>query len=238
VAVTPDYKEDVHRAPAELLPIPGVEVIRFWDGGLHPACVFGQLTPSGRFRVMDTVQGVNMGMKQLIENKVKPLIYRKYSTVKRWRDTGDPSLNTPDDSDSDEIPSRKIEVLLHTSFEGGESSWQARVDAMREVLTRMVDGVPMFELSRTDPIMHRALNGGWHYKKDSTGRVSIEKAVKDENSHPGDALSHGLAMILQIGPRSRKRQTVAVIEMDPLNFNRDTSYSGRQEYAEIDRGIF
>lgn len=236
--VTPEYKEIVHRSRMVLDPLPGVQVIRFWDGGLHPACVFGQFTPRGRFQVLDTLQGKNIGMKQLIEFHVKPLMALRYQKITSWMDTGDPNLNTPDDSNSDERPAEKIEKLLNTVFIPGEPSWGGRRDAMREILTMMVDGEPAFVISKNDIIMHKVLNGGWHYHKDATGKVLNQKAVKDIYSHPGDALSHGLSMILKTKGSPKERQTVAKTDFDPYTYNTDSKYLNQQEYAESEFNVF
>jgi hypothetical protein len=197
-AVTPGYQEGLHRSRVILPPIAGIQVIRMWDGGLNPTCVFTQITPSGRFHVLDTLRGENIGMKQLIAQYVKTLIANRYSHITSWKDIGDPSLNEREQSDSVNTAAQVINSELNTSFEAGIASWDARREAIRELLVRLTDtGEAMFQVSKHDTIMHKTLNGGWHYKKTPTGQVLRDKPVKDINSHPGDALTHGIAKIFQ-----------------------------------------
>jgi len=200
-AVTPEYKPDFHRSPVNLNPLKGVKVIRCWDGGLNPTCVFCQLTPRGRLFILDTLRGVNMGLTQLIESQVIPLITTRYKDIEHWQDMGDPAMNERESSDSTSIASAPINKLLSASFEAGESSWTARREAIKELLGRNVDGEAMLYLSKHEGILHRALNGGWHYHKDHTGQVLRDKPVKDLHSHPADALTHMVAKIFRIQPK-------------------------------------
>ena len=202
-AVTPEYKEDYHYSQKVLYPMPNIEVFRFWDGGLNPACVFCQITPSGKLHFLDTMQGENMGVRQLIQSKVKPLILRRYSQIKEWRDIGDPSMANREQSDSSQSAAEIINEELNTTFELGEMDWQARRESVKEMLTR-----DLCLISKNDGILHRCFRGGWHYRKDASGKVLRDKPVKDMYSHPGDAVSHGLARILGVKKVSMMKERV------------------------------
>ena len=177
--VTPEYNESLHRSKENLNPMPQLTTFRFWDGGLSPSCVFAQLTSRGKFIVTDTLRGSNVGMKQFIGMFVKPLLAERYVKIDKWRDIGDPSLKERDQSDSTVTAAKIIEEELQTTFEAGIASWQSRLEAMRELLSRLVDGEPMFVVSKHERILHRALSGGWHYHRDSAGRVLRDLPVKD-----------------------------------------------------------
>jgi len=208
-AVTPEYHESYmgmpwHRSDQVLTPVKGATVYRFWDGGLNPTSVFVQVTNAGRMVGLGTRRGINVGMKQFIANEVKPFIAERFGQVEKWKDFGDPSLRERDQSDSTVTAAKIIEEELGTTFEGGISDWPSRREAMRELFTSILqDGVPKFILSKDDGILHRALNGGWHYRKDPTGRIIYDIPVKDISSHPGDALSHGLAKIFRYQKEKR-----------------------------------
>jgi hypothetical protein len=215
-AVTPEYREDTHRSKNDLDPIPRLATYRFWDGGLNPTCVFAQVTPRGFFVVLDTLRGENIGMKQLINNQVKPLIARRYGEITEWLDYGDEALKTPEQSSSEETAAKVINNELGTHYHGGVQGWKARREAWKDLLTRMIDGRPMFQISRHERILHRALNGGWHYYKDAAGKVLKDKPVKDLNSHPGDAVSHGIAKIFKGLKPKPPRATHSDIEFNPV----------------------
>lgn len=126
VAVTPEYHDSYnggpwHRSDKNLDPMVNLPVFRFWDGDLHPSTVFAQITPRGKFMVTDTLRGIEtgMGMKQFIDQQVKPLIQNRYSKIRQWRDLGDPTLKDRDPSDSSKTAAQMIEKELNTSYEGG-----------------------------------------------------------------------------------------------------------------------
>ena len=195
-AVTPEYNEKIHRAGEVLIPDPALETFRFWDGGLNPTCVFMQLTPRGRMLFLDTLRGENIGVKQLIATRVIPLINSRYKDVKQWRDIGDPSMANREQSDSSQNAADVINTELGAAFEQGEKSWNNRREALKEMFNRNIDGEPMFLLSRHDTVLHRAFRGGWHYGRDNSGVIMKDKPRKDLHSHPGDAVSHGIAKII------------------------------------------
>ena len=163
-----------------------------WDGGHNPTCVITQITPSGRLAVLDSLVGEGIGMTQLIRSDVKPLIASRYAEITQWFDTGDPSLQTADDSDITVSPAKVIESNLNTTYHPGVSDWYTRVEAIKYVLQNM----PMLLLSHHEEKLHKAFRGGWQYPKNNQGQVSKDGAVKNIHSHPSDALSQGLPMII------------------------------------------
>lgn len=199
--------------PAECL------TFRLWDGWLNPTCVFIQVTPGGQVLILQTVRGENIGMKQLIEQQVKPLIATKYHKIQEWRDIGDLHLRDKDQSDSTKSAAEVVERSLNTYFEDGDMSWESRRETLKEAFNMTVDGEPKILVSCDDDIMIEALGGGWHYPKSPSGIVG-DKPVKDIHSHPGDALSHGLAMILHPSGNDRKRYDSYDTEYDPFREGR------------------
>jgi hypothetical protein len=201
VAVTPEFN-DVHVAKEWILPDPNQEVIRMWDGGLNPACVLAQITPSGRLMFLDSLLGQNAGMVQLIEHKLKYVLGRpRYQRIKKWRDIGDPALITRESADSEHSASKVIEDMLKTSFEPGVSSWEIRREALKYVLTQMPAGVPMVQVSprvtEGEKInwIKTGLAGGYCYKVTKDGRVVRDVPLKNLWSHPCDAATHAIAHI-------------------------------------------
>jgi hypothetical protein len=155
-------------------------------------------------------------MKQLIEESVKPLMATQYFKIKEWRDIGDIHLRDADQSDSTKCAAEVIEKSLNTYFEDGEMSWGGgRRETLKEAFAMTVDGEPKIIVSSDDDIMIEALGGGWHYPKSPSGVIG-ENPVKDKHSHPGDALSHGLAMILHPNDKPRKRYDSYDTEYDPF----------------------
>jgi len=224
VAVTPEYQATKnngawHRSDKDLDPMPNQTTYRFWDGDMHPSCVFAQWTPRGKFIVTDTVRAplVGYGMKQLLDDLVKPLIQNRYHLITKWRDLGDPTLADRDPSDSSQTAASIIEKELNTRYEGGVLRWTPRKEALKRLLlSEISNGEPMFVVSKHERILHRSLSGGWHYHKSAGGKVSDEPDNRDINSHPAAGLSHGIAKLFQMDreariklPASRKKIAVA-----------------------------
>jgi len=70
----------------------------------------------------------------------------------------------------------------------------------------MIDGEPMIKLSWHEGILHRALRGGWHYRKTIAGKILKDKPEKDIHSHPGDSLwSENRLRTATIDRKSRER---------------------------------
>lgn len=86
--------------------------------------------------------------------------------------------------------------MLDTRFEPGPTSWTGRIDPTKSsLLMNATDGSPRILLSKSAYLLHRALNGGWHWKKDNSGNIIGNLPVKDKHSHPGDAFC-GLVSVL------------------------------------------
>jgi len=217
-AVVPEFKESKNISKVPLEPNDCL-TFRLWDGWLNPTCVFVQVSPMGQVFILGTVRGENIGMKQLIEQFVKPVMATKYFKIKEWRDIGDLHLRDVDQSDSTKCAAEVVEKSLGTYFEDGDMSWESRRETLKEVFNMTVDGEPKIIVSCDDDIMIEALGGGWHYSKSPSG-VITDKPVKDKHSHPGDALSHGLAMILHPNSKEHKRYDSYATEYDPFKEER------------------
>lgn len=206
VAITPEYNEEIHLAKKTLLPVPGGQFFRFWDGGLTPACVIAEITPSGNLLFLDCVAGKNVGMRQLIEGKVLPLLnLPRYVCAKgsrQWRDIGDASLDNREQSDSEHRAAHIINTLLNTSFEQGIQQWEPRKEALKDCLSRLIDGQAFVQINpritEGEPFnrVQQAFAGAYSYPVGPTGIVTHDGPdKKQEASHVGDAISHGLARL-------------------------------------------
>lgn len=194
--VAAEYNAELHLSRDPLEVIPRAQGFRFYDGGLTPVCIVGQVSAAGRVYVLKTFVGDHIGMKQLLTLFAKPWIERNMSTVKEWRDIGDPSLVSKDPGDSDISPASVIESMFGANFEPGPVDWDSRLEALRNGLNMMVSGRPFVNICPTEKTLHMSLRGGWHYPKTLDGKAVKETPVKNEHSHPGEAFCYGLARLL------------------------------------------
>jgi hypothetical protein len=207
--VTPEYHDVVdghahHFTGKPIQVVPGAMGFRSWDGGHWPTCIIGQITPSGRMQIIHCFRGEHIGMKQLIDTQVQPIINTYYSKITDWLDTGDPSLEVGDDSDIEQSPARVIEKAFSTTYQGA-SHWPAVLEPMKTALALTIDGRPYVQVGSDAEILHKALRGGWHYLTTNSGQVIRDKPVKDHHSHPGDCFG---AVCLKLLGQKVKKETV------------------------------
>jgi hypothetical protein len=197
-AVTPEYNEQLHKSGYDFEVIPGALGFIGLDGGLHPAALVGQVSPRGHLLFMDSFVGDNIGMTQLVDNWLYPIITDKYKKVSQWRMIGDPMLAKRDDSDSSRSPLKVLQENLKIGFEPGPVLWPPRREAIKQALTMLVDGSPKVQISASEEYLSEALAGGWHYAKSNSGEVLTDSPVKDRHSHPGDCFAYITAVLLGI----------------------------------------
>jgi hypothetical protein len=236
-AVVPKYSRAVHLAPLELPIMEGAMGIRGWDGWHNATCGIFQFVSPGRLILHDVLTGDGAGVKELIKDSVIPLLGSpKYKgKIDNWRDIGDPSMRTPDQSSVAQSGAKVVEKLLSTRFEGGPVRWRSRIDPLRAVLGESAaDGNPKLYISKSAHVAHRALNGGWHFKKDSRGHAIGEEPVKDEHSHVGDMISY---VVAEIFPYARQKSQVGVVrELQKRMANRAMAYGGAGKSKGVSHG--
>lgn len=196
-SVTPQWNDKFHLSLG-LSPIPRGELILCWDFGLNPTCVITQVTPTGHWDVLDAMCGDTIGVEQLIVDWVKPLLTRKYRG-NTWRHTGDPMGGAREQSDVRNSAVRVIKKHLGGNWRAGPTTPDKRIPPLQAVLTRAIGGRGLVRVDRENAAcVWHALRGGWHHHISRAGLVS-GIPVKNEHSHPGDALSYGAAMLFPMG---------------------------------------
>lgn len=79
--VYPEYNDDDHTAKDELEVYRGLPLILGWDFGLTPAVVFCQQLERGEFRVIDEICSSDTGLRQFVEDVVRPHIQSHYADM-------------------------------------------------------------------------------------------------------------------------------------------------------------
>lgn len=198
--VTGEYNTVIHFAGKELPVIPAALGLRFYDGWHHPVCIIAQYIPPGKIWIHNCFYGSGMGIKELCEQRIIPMIRSpKFSgKIADWRDIGDPTMRTPDQSTTGMSAAKRIEQALRTRFEPGPTKWQYRIDPLKTALSTLgPDGKPIIFVSQSAYEVHRALNGGWHWKVDNNKRRIGNLPVQGEkHGDIGNALAYGVAKVL------------------------------------------
>jgi len=225
IRVTPDYDPEKYLSKSFLYPVEGLEGFRLYDGWHNPSMILGQVTSIGRLVFLDTIRLENSDIKTLIENKALPLLNspRWKGKCKSWRDIGDRSMRTPDQSNRQESAAKVIEKAFNTFFEPGPARWEHIKQGINSVFNRNIHGMPAFVINPGERLLHKALSGGWHYKTDNNGNVISNVPEKTELSHIGDAFANGVNVLLPNIPA--KPNTAAMRRMSIRNKTRVESYA-------------
>lgn len=210
ITVTPNYGESFHFSQ-KILPVhPKLPAFRFWDGYQHPCCVIAQYNPAGQLVVHECLDMPGAGVKELIQDKLNPLLFtpKFRDKIALWREIGDPSMKTPDQSTVTMTAAKTIETLLKTRFESGPTRWNNRIEPLNQALTKTINaGMPLIIISASAALLHKALKGGWHYKKDNNGKRMGDTPVKNEYSHPGDAFAYGISILMPYNVRDNYKKS-------------------------------
>ena len=180
--VFPEYNDRVHCQ--EVDPIPGT-VIRGWDFGLTPACIFTQILPDGRWLWFDEMVSDNMGIARF-GGEVLDHCRRSFPRDTKFIDYGDPAGEQRAQTDE-----RTVFEVLHNlgiPIEGGEQSLTIRLESMRQPLRTLLDGEPQFIIHPRCKTARKGFQGGYHYRRmQVTSERYTTQPNKNQFSHVMDA---------------------------------------------------
>jgi len=160
----------------------GERLITSWDPKHSPACILWRVRPGGFCDIIAAFQGVNMGVKQLIEKTIRPWLALYVPDEVTFIHTGDPNTTNEDQSDSAMSAARVIiDLMGGEQWVPGPVSIEDRRLPMHDVLNRYHNGRPWVRIDRRhSKVLISALQGGWHYGRDPTGRVIKDRWVKSQ----------------------------------------------------------
>jgi len=190
--VYPEFHSEYHSTDEEIVPERGVPVIRGWDFGLTPCCVFTQLI-DGQWRVFDELQEFNMGIDQFAD-KVVMYCKNKYPMF-NFYDYADPAGWKM--SETDERTCVQFMNGKGIYPERGEVTFVARREAVATRLKKLDEkGNYAFKISKRNcPILYDGFVGGYHFPTNKDGIVIKERPVKNEFSHTSDALQYAASRL-------------------------------------------
>lgn len=195
--VTPEWGDDFHLSTG-LYANKGTPLYLLWDFGHNPTCLITQITPMGNWNIIESYVGMGIGVEELVEDTVFPRLADKYKGF-TWKHIGDPAGNTREQTSIKRTAVRYIRQRLGGGWKSGPVRLPERLDPLRATLRQAVGGRGLIQVDRHKAReVWLALRGGWHYHVARTGTISREP-VKDDHSHPGDAISYGAAVLFPPG---------------------------------------
>lgn len=202
----PNYRDDIHCAKEELKPYPGLPIIVGVDFGLTPAAAICQVSPTGKFRVLDEVISQDMGIRRFARTLLKPLLntkYRNFSIIGMGDPAGNTRVQTNEVTCYQELKAAGIPMLPAPT-----NTLAARMGAVDHFLTTMVEGHPAFELSPTCDVLRKGFISDYKFKKiQGSSERYTEAPEKNEYSHPHDGLQYA-AMAADGGIITLRRRSI------------------------------
>lgn len=189
--VFPNFSYSVHVSQEPIPPVKSIPIVIGMDFGLFPACVLTQQTPKGQLFVLDEIITEEAtDIEEFTKSLLLPLLNQKRYWGITYYIIGDPAGNA-----RSQLDSRTCFQLLRsfglTAYPAYTNALQARLQAVNQYLTRIVEGKPAFQVSPACSFLIRALSGKYTFRR---LRVSGERYmnVPDKNiySHVADALTY------------------------------------------------
>lgn len=192
------YNDLLHASKIMFEPIPKWPVVLAFDFGLTPACVFMQKTPRGQIRVIEEVIGEDCGIRQLTENLIVPMLRTRYARCPIFV-TGDPAgvqRSQADETTCYDILKEVIGKLVMQIEPASTNDPEARLDSVKLLLTRLVDGQPAFQVGPEAPLLRKGFLGAYKYKQIAQGKT-MTTPEKNMASHVHDSLQYGCLLFTQ-----------------------------------------
>ena len=187
-----DFKKQLHISEASLEPEIGLPLLRGWDQGLYPACIIAQYV-KGQLRILKEIIGHNEHAITFVP-RVKTqlnLMYPQWADQKKdWLDWTDPAAFSRKDTDPKTFASIMVQNGLRPK--PGPVPFMKRKGAVDEFLVRHTREGPGIILDPYEcPTLLRGFDGGYRYP-DTYDEIEpgVLKPLKDEYSHPHDALQY------------------------------------------------
>lgn len=191
-----DWNRTKHVADEFLKFAPHLPVLRGWDFGLTPACVFAQLMPNMRLFVLHEICEEEMGLERFLDVvKVKSL--ELFPGCKRFFDVIDPAgfqRSQTDERSCMQIMSGSPWFLKPVP---GIQNPVARRNSVVQFLQRNVRGDQALQVSPSCKTIINGFDGGYHFAKRRDGSLR-ETPEKNAYSHPHDALQYICTKIFEL----------------------------------------
>ena len=180
--VYPEYADDVHCTPDEIIPIEGVRVYVGIDFGLTPAALFAQRSNRGRWIWIDELVTEDMGatnFAELLGHKLRTE-YKGFE-LEIW---GDPAGMQRSQVD-ERTPFAVLQAKGINAHPCETNDWLIRRDAVANPMGRLIDGKPGFLISPKCKTARKGLAGGYALRRLQVPGMErfVDKPDKNKYSH-------------------------------------------------------
>jgi len=205
--VYPEYNDKVHCLKDDAEPQPGLPLILGWDFGLTPACIILQETARGALHVVDELVSEDMGIREFANDVVKPFLNNKYAHF-QIVSAGDPAGSIRSQTDTRTCFQELLEAGIYTE-PASTNDWIPRRESVAYFMTKMTDGKPGFMLNPRCKSLRKGFLGRYKYERIKTSGLARykDRPLKDDYSHPQDALQYG-CMKIRSGTQPARARSV------------------------------
>jgi hypothetical protein len=169
-------------------PVSGVPVLRGWDFGLTPACIFSQVLPDGRWLIFDEICATDMGVDRFAD-EVNEHCNASFPRGVKFEDYGDPAGLQRAQTDA-----RTCFEILHgkgIEISAGEQNLAIRLESMRKPMRTFMGETTQFVMHPRCRVLRKGFQGGYHYRRlRVTGERYVAEPDKNRYSHPMDAAQY------------------------------------------------
>lgn len=190
-----NFSREVHVSTADYAPDPRLPILIGMDFGLTPAFVMGQRHIDLSWAVFEEFTSRDVGFKELAERCLSRLHYWSALVGEefQYRAWGDPAGDARSPYDAEKRTAFQLLEAYGLSVRPAPSNDPVlRIEAVDHLLTALIDGRPMIQLSPRCQVLNRGFEEGYRYKikRDVTSIGTDEKPEKNQYSHPHDALQY------------------------------------------------
>ncbi len=204
--VYPDFSLKIHGSTESLEPEPGLPLLLGFDFGLTPACVVAQL--QGRqLVILKEFVSENMGIARFSKEIVVPELKIMFPY---WRDMRKDYICFVDPAGLSKAQTDETTCVQHLFAAGfrnitpGKIDWESRRSAVEKFLIgyfrRGTEILPSLKIDRGEcPKLTQGFTGGFRYP-DKFMEIEPDeiKPIKNEYSHPHDALQYLCSMATEL----------------------------------------
>lgn len=208
-SVFPAFKRETHVAKEPLKALPGLDILVGIDFGRTPSAIFCQVTPTGRWMVLKEVIATDMGAGRFSEVLHREIAKEGWGVSREWTDEenediqmrmqwkhplqfyGDPAGAAKSQTD-ERTPFMILQQNGIDARPAPSNDIDLRIEAVEQLIDRMVDGVPALTVSPTCTNLIAGFDGGYQYKRFANSNRFDEKPNKNRFSHPHDALQYAV----------------------------------------------
>jgi len=225
--VFPEFNKELHVVSENVEPKIGLPIIRGWDFGLAGACVIGQYQ-EGVLYILREYITINKNTAELRDMVLTDMAMRYpewHDQKEDFLDYGDPSGHFVRSVVSDKDMNTHARVLGEKGIvmRPGPVNWEERKHGVLDYLTGIGSHGPKLKIVGNNcPLLIKGFEGGYRFDDRAAEKEPNKvRPIKDQYSHPHDALQYLCCGVKQTVNRMKKSIPVPAYS---ITKKRDTRY--------------